>query len=384
MKRMTEMHLRKAIIIFTVSILLFGSLTSCQTQWVILIETNGQHAGQISSENFGFYQSFHENETDTLPLEQFLYINGFSLVEAISLKIKDGDEIRFPWDEIATHALVTQDGKLSIENNSYTVESISVDVSQDIAAIEHTILDIAPTMASALGLPPLPDAVGEVKREATAQHGVLIFLDGLQYAKLMDLVSTGLYPFFESLKEIHKGLTVYPPITTSATAALLTGAKPEENGVYGYGFRATDLTTLFDLAAENRKTVIAVEGTSLSFNLRNAETILSGDRDGDGISDDDVFTNSMEIIQSDMPDLLFVHFHDIDDFGHDFGPDSAEYAEAIQRVDGYLTDILQALPPQTFIILFADHGMHTEGEGGNHGHLLASDLIIPISYLETK
>jgi hypothetical protein len=34
------------------------------------------------------------------------------------------------------------------------------------------------------------------------------------------------------------------------------------------------------------------------------------------------------------------------------------------------------------MIIFADHGMHTTNEGGNHGTLTADDLIIPIIFLE--
>jgi len=163
---------------------------------------------------------------------------------------------------------------------------------------------------------------------------------------------------------------------------VLTGTNPLKNGVYGYGYRSTELKTLFDLAVENGKNVIAVEGASLPFNLRNAETTLSGDRDGNGYSDDNVFTNSLEVIQSNMPDLLYIHFHEIDDMGHSYGPDSKEYESALIRVDGYLENIFEALPENTFIIIFADHGMHATQGGGNHGTLTAADLIIPIIYLE--
>jgi predicted AlkP superfamily pyrophosphatase or phosphodiesterase len=83
-----------------------------------------------------------------------------------------------------------------------------------------------------------------------------------------------------------------------------------------------------------------------------------------------------------MPDLLYIHFHEIDDMGHTFGPDSDEYASAIERVDHYLAGIYDALPEGVLILIFADHGMHTTQEGGNHGTLTADDLIIPIIILE--
>jgi predicted AlkP superfamily pyrophosphatase or phosphodiesterase len=210
----------------------------------------------------------------------------------------------------------------------------------------------------------------------------MILMDGTQYEKLQLLIKADALPFFKTLETFQPGLTVYPPITTSSTAALLTSMSPTKNAVYGYGYRNTESFTLFDLAVENGLSVVAIEGASLPFNLRNAETTLSGDRDGNGYSDDNVAANALQIIKSEMPDLLYIHFHEIDDMGHTYGPESDAYQEALIRVDGYLSQIYDALPGNTFIVIFADHGMHTTDDGGNHGAFKASDLIIPIIFLE--
>jgi predicted AlkP superfamily pyrophosphatase or phosphodiesterase len=288
------------------------------------------------------------------------------------------------WDEIADMTSISQAGAISIGNQQYNVDSIAISPSPQLNEISQSIMDIAPTVANALGLPAIPNAHGKVswKPQGSIHHAVMILLDGLQLKKLQSLIDQGDLPFFENLETVHTGLTVYPPITTSSTAALLTSTPPLENGVLGYGYRTTDLTTLFDLAIENDKSVTAVEGSSLPFNLRNTETILSGDRDGNGFSDDNVFSNSIDIIQSDLPDILYVHFHEIDDMGHEYGPNSDEYESAIIRINQYLYEIYNALPDQTFIVIFADHGMHDTSDGGNHGTLTAADLIIPIIFLE--
>jgi predicted AlkP superfamily pyrophosphatase or phosphodiesterase len=163
---------------------------------------------------------------------------------------------------------------------------------------------------------------------------------------------------------------------------LLTGALPEKTKVYGHGYRTTELTTLFDLAVENGLTVHAVEGNSLPFNLRNTEITLSGDRDQNGYSDDNVYSNALEVIETGLPNLLYIHFHEIDDMGHSYGPYSTEYLDAMIRVDGYLEGIVQALPENTLIIITADHGMHKTDDGGNHGTLAANDMQIPIIIIE--
>ncbi len=356
-------------------------LTACQPDWEISLVTENQSAGLISSEDVALYIEKSEEEIEAVPLEQFLYLNGFFLVKEIILNEEKQNTI-INWEEFADDIEITTKGQVLINNVIYKPDSIEIIPSNENQTISYSIIDIAPTMAHVLGWPDLPDAEGTIKYQASADQGVMIFLDGLQYNKLEEMISLGQLPFLSSVDQINRGLSVYPPITTAASAAILTGATPQSNGVYGYGYRSTDLMTLFDLAAETGNTAIAIEGASLPFNLRNAETTLSGDRDGNGFSDDNVFQNSLEVIQSRMPALLYIHFHEIDDAGHSYGPESLAYQDAIMRVDSYLEGIINALPPHTFIIIFADHGMHAEEEGGTHGNLIESDMIVPIIFIE--
>jgi len=209
----------------------------------------------------------------------------------------------------------------------------------------------------------------------------LIFLDGFGYVRYEEASSAGLIPNLAALGEPLLGLTAYPPSTKVGSAALLTGAPPEVNGVDGRSIRQTGVETLFDVAAAAGREVVAVEGEALSFNLRNTEIQLSGDRDGNGSTDDNVLANALAVLDEGMPDLFFVHFHGIDDAGHTYGPGAPEEKAAIQFVDAAVGQLLEALPAETLVILFADHGMHLvdeEGRVGNHGHLIERDMLIPI------
>lgn len=359
------------------------SISACRANWQIEITSNGEIVGGFSSEDFTFYHEKLDEGTETIALGQMLYINRFTLIHEITLIDKDGNESTFLWDEMAIETRLLKDGKVLVGEKEYSPTTIDVIESPLASEIKYAISDIGPTMASILGLPGLPQASGEVLMEGSSEYGVMIMLDGFQYQKMQSMIEAGDLPFLSSIKErIHQALTVYPPVTVSASAAFLTGALPQVNGVYGHGCRSTELTTLFDLAVQEGKSIIAVEGGSLPFNLRNAETMLSGDQDGNGFSDDNVLMNTLDVINAGMPDLLYIHFHEIDDMGHSYGPESEEYKEAAIRVDGYLAQIYDALPSGTFIAIFADHGMHPEDEGGNHGRLIATDLIIPIIFLQ--
>lgn len=365
-------------------IILAFALSACGESWQIGLTTDDQKVGEINQDDVTFYIEKALEEVEVVSLGQLFYHNNFTLIDQIELTSKSGQSQTFIWDEIAENTTISQTGEIFIDDQLYEAESIAISPSSQLREISLSIMDIAPTVANALGLPDIPNADGQVKwtPQGSIDHAVMILLDGLQFQKLQSLIDQGTLSFFQQLNTIYAGLTVYPPITTSSTAALLTSNPPQENGVFGYGYRTTELSTLFDLAVDNGKNVVAVEGNSLPFTLRNAETILSGDRDGNGFSDDNVFFNSIEVIESNMPDILYVHFHEIDDMGHKHGPDSDEYKSAITRVDQYLYEIYNALPENTVIAIFADHGMHETPDGGNHGTLTAIDLVIPIIFLE--
>jgi predicted AlkP superfamily pyrophosphatase or phosphodiesterase len=214
-----------------------------------------------------------------------------------------------------------------------------------------------------------------------ADHVLLLFLDGFGYLRYAEALEGELIPNLAQVGEPFVSLTVYPPSTRVASAALLTGAPPGKNGVNQRDIRNTEAETIFDIASEAGLKVVAVEGESLAFNLRNSETKLSGDRNGDGSTDDNVLANALSVLDAGMPDLLYVHFHGIDDTGHTYGPHSPEEKAAIVGVDAAVGQLLDALPAGTLVIIFADHGMHLvqeEGRLGNHGHLIERDMFVPI------
>ena len=283
-------------------------LTACQPNWQIQVFNGSREVGQITKEDVAFYLEKSTEETEGVLLDQFLYNLGFTLIDEISFTLDNESEDSFIWDEIAEVTTLSENGAITIGDQTFSPTSLSITPSPLSTSIERSIMDIAPTIASSLGLPELPDAIGEVHASFKAHHGVMILLDGTQYATMQTLISEGNLPFLQSIGEIQQGLTVYPPVTVASSASLLTGAPPKITKVYGHGYRSTETTTLFDIATEAGLSVTAVEGASLPFNLRNADTILSGDRDGNGWSDDNVYTNAIDVIETAMPDLALHPF----------------------------------------------------------------------------
>ena len=316
-----------------------------------------------------------------LLLERVLYQLGYHLIETLTLTDDDGATRAFDWAAVATGATWQKNGTLTIDGEILRASRIEGSPPALADAVTASLTDIAPTVATALGLPTPSHATGHTLTDAQASRVLLLFLDGFGYVRYTEARDAGLIPTLSALSEPAVGLSVYPPSTAVASAVLLTGAPPAVNGAALRGTRTTEMETLFDVAAQAGLHVIAVEGNALAFNLRNADITLSGDRDGNDSTDDNVHANALAVLEAGMPDVLWVHFHGIDDVGHTYGPNTPEEDAAITYIDSAVGDILTALPPDTLVLIFADHGMHAvqeEGRLGNHGNLIARDMLVPV------
>jgi hypothetical protein len=367
-------------ILFTLVLVL--SLSGCGPAWQATIIQPDGNAFSVSQNRLEQLQSStQDDEKQPLPLEQVLYEAGHRAVERLSVIEPDGTRREFDWAAAADNARWLNSGRLSIGGEELPVARLEVQAPGLLPQVQASIIDIAPTAAAALGLPPSAQATGRVLTTATADHVLLLYLDGLGYVRYTEALAQGLIPNLAALPAPLAGMTTYPPATNVSTASLLTGASPEVHGVNRRGIRATETQTLFDLAVVHGRRVVAVEGSSLSFNLPNSEIQLSGDRDGNGSTDDNVLANALATLQAGMPDLLLVHFHGIDDAGHTYGPGAPEEMAAIAAEDEAVGQILEQVPSDTLVLIFADHGMHLvseEGRQGNHGHLTERDMFIPI------
>jgi hypothetical protein len=366
-------------------LLVLVTLGGCGPSWQATVVAPDGTAFAVDRQVLEDLARFAEEGAEGVPLERVLWTAKHQAVERVTVVDAEGGQQAFDWAAVASDAQWLPGGTIVVSGEELDAARVEVEPPALLARVEARITDVAPTAAAALGLVPPSTASGRTLLVAGGAMGVdhvlLLFLDGLGYARYVEAAEAGLIPNLVALGEPMVGLTVYPPSTQVASAALLTGAPPEVNGVEQRGTRQTEIETLFDLAAGAGLEVVAVEGNALAFNLRNAEVTLSGDRDGNGSTDDNVLANALAVLEAGMPDLFYVHFHGIDDAGHTYGPGAPEEEAAIEGVDAAIGELLKALPANTLAIIFADHGMHQveEEEGrGNHGHLIERDMFIPV------
>jgi hypothetical protein len=364
------------------------ALAGCRPAWEVTISGA---PGQVSvdAEVIESLADFAvEVEDDALvPLEQVLYEQGYKVIDEIVVEDGAGAEHRYEWAAVTDSAYWLDEGSLLIDGEVIKAATIRVESSDALAGVEASITDIAPTAALALGLPAPAEATGSPLVETSAEHVLLLFLDGFGYVRYTEAREAGLIPNLAALEPPLLGITTYPSITSVSSASVLTGAPPAVHGANRRGIRKTDTETLFDVVARAGQEGVAVEGEALPFNLRSADFVLSGDRDLNGSTDDNVLANALAVLDEGMPGLLYVHFHGIDDTGHTYGPGAPEEEEAIRQVDAAVGEILSALPPDTLVIIFADHGQHLVNESGrlgNHGHLIERDMLIPVFIIEPR
>jgi len=322
-----------------------------------------------------------EKEFD-LPLEYLFYKNEMHVIESIT--ISQGDEqTSFNWVEIASSTYWRNTREIEIGGVEYIVDEVLVESGGFDEKNVPSITEIPLLTARVLDIPFMENASSSLLPLEPSQHVVWFFLDGFGYQQLMMASEQGLIPNLSSLEDRYQAYAIYPPKTSTSTAALLSGLDSSVNGVWVSGIRSLEVPSILDAVNEAGKEVRIVEGSSTPFNYPGAEVTLSGDRNGDGSTDDNVFTNAQEAIAEGIPDLLMIHFHGIDDVGHTYGPYSEEWELKVAEIDQMVAQLMDTLPENTLVILFPDHGMHAvldEGDTslGNHGNLLMDDMAIYI------
>lgn len=361
-------------------------LTGCQPAWQIEVNNGGDISQQVDQGQWREWQNkeWEGASEEKLPLEYILASLDYGLIDTINFHSKEGKVTRFEWRKVADDAWWFSDGKVEIAGIKLTPASISVEPPLSYFQVNASITDIAPTAASILGIPAPAQATGSILSDRKSNKVMLLFLDAFGYQRYLKALDDGSIPFISSLEPPLMALTTYPPITRVSSASVLTGAPPAVHGVDARETRKTETETLFDVAVKNGLTVTAVEGESLPFEMRNAAFKLSGDRNGNGLTDDEVLANALAVLEAGAPDLMWVHFHGIDDAGHEYGPGAAQEIEVVRAVDQAVMTLIEAAPTDLTIIIFADHGQHLLGEigeGGNHGNLIEEDMLIPIFIL---
>lgn len=201
---------------------------------------------------------------------------------------------------------------------------------------------------------------------------LVFFIDGLSFDQYSNVAETGELHFLGEYYE-DKIISVFTPVTNAGFAAMITGKTPDENGVHDRSYRDLKAESIFGYADSIGKRSLLLEGEIKILNTE-IEPVLHVDVDKDGDTDDEMVITALGAVNEDY-DLIFIHFHGVDDRGHQYGPQSSETLDYVKTVDEWITNISSSWEGNIYAT--ADHGMHSTNEGGDHGVCRYEDMIVP-------
>jgi predicted AlkP superfamily pyrophosphatase or phosphodiesterase len=238
----------------------------------------------------------------------------------------------------------------------------------------------------------------------TARKILLIGIDGL---RIDDALAGDAAPELSAFIErgrLHPVTMEVPTISGPGWSSILTGSTHASHGVFDNSFhgnrldRTVDFLTRATHVDPSRGTFAAAgwpplldpqgPGPVIATRLddqrrgRHRLVIRDGETYGYRWADGEVAAFSRLALRDAGPDASFVYLGEVDEAGHLYGGVSAEYAEAISRVDALLGGLLATVEKRAqdhdedwLVGITTDHG-HLDA--GGHG---GSDAVLTRSFL---
>ncbi|MCL2531431.1 MAG: alkaline phosphatase family protein [Oscillospiraceae bacterium] len=169
-------------------------------------------------------------------------------------------------------------------------------------------------------------------------------------------------PFISSLNP-QRALAVFPPITPTGLASMLTGKTPDAHGITGRGQRNLLIDDdIFALVPGS----VHIGARNSFFNTSLSPQLTTSDADG--------FMLAQQAL-AQPADFTFVHFKQVDSTAHYYGPQAEQTQRAIAEIDDFVRLLAEQFDGR--IIITSDHGLHETADGGNHGLFLPQDMLVP-------
>jgi predicted AlkP superfamily pyrophosphatase or phosphodiesterase len=222
---------------------------------------------------------------------------------------------------------------------------------------------------------------------AAQEKLVIIGIDGLSAEAVRSAPVPNLKRIMNAGSWTLKARGVMPTVSSPNWASIVMGAGPEQHGVTSNDWQPTKFEftpvckgagseifpTLFGVVREQLpKAKLAAIYDWKDFGRLFDRKAVDESRHVKGSPE--AAAAAIEYWRENQPDLLFLHFDDVDHAGHDHVWHSAIYYEAVAKIDALVGTVLDAVDlTKTNVILTADHG----GVGTKHGGLSMVELEVP-------
>jgi len=176
-------------------------------------------------------------------------------------------------------------------------------------------------------------------------------------------------------------VSTHPAISPVALASIVTGETPYATGIHfdegeSRAVLKPNAPDIFEYAVSQGKSVGYLEGSG-NLIITSTEPVY-------GLSDNQTYENAKTAIAAGK-DLIFVHFHEIDDQNHGYGALSEQSKAKCIVIDSYIADLRAQF--DGIIIIVPDHGHVTLSDSNNnaygkHGMFTNLDMYVPFFVYE--
>lgn len=245
---------------------------------------------------------------------------------------------------------------------------------------EHSLVDVTPSLLSALGAPGFDNRLAIADTRAVC----LLLIDSLGWELLRDHAADA--PFLASRIPTGQPLTAGFPATTAASVATLgTGRPVGEHGIVGISFEVPGHPPLHALTWRNhgsgtktdlrddivperaqpnptaleRATGVTVTVTAPPVQHRSGLTraVLRGGEFRTAYALGDLIANVADALSGNTPAFCYAYHGDLDLIGHVYGPGSPAWRYQLRQIDRLAAGIADVIPSDGLLAVVADHGM---------------------------
>lgn len=346
---------------------------------LVVVSEDGLEDFNIIAEGSNHFYSFGDMRLMMTDLVQVTDgISKLGDIEIDVMKIKSVVPVRDLVSEDVPVMIATVNGALIYEygNPGY------LEFSQ--GNIRYHTEDMLTTYQNVIGIMENPPSASIKDHYQDVQHyldrGIRvlsIYVDGFSYRQYEALLNDEGADYMDSLSHVVPATVGYMPVTNVGFATMLTGVDPSVHGIHDRSFRQPAVATIFDYCNDQGISNGLIEGNAQILAL-NTDTTLNIDANENGTIDDEIHESALMNLH--QYDYMMVHYHSVDDFGHDNGEMSDDTMSQLKMIDGYIEELVSQWDGK--VIILADHGMHSTQEGGSHGAFRVEDFVVPYVILD--
>ncbi len=199
---------------------------------------------------------------------------------------------------------------------------------------------------------------------------LVLFVDGFALEVYHEANKRKLIPNIAS-GELFVVFASNESVTNTGYATMITGVTPDIHGVHNRDYRSLNVPTIFQIALD-----LGIGTAFLEGNAQMLDTEISPILHING--DYEIIESTKKSI-ADGDGFIFTHLHELDELGHLYGVDHEKIYEYITQLDIQIGKLMEQFDGK--ILITTDHGMHNNGDAGDHGDVRYEDCIIPMIQL---